>query len=129
MCLRKLAIVDDSLNALGAPKEYQRQRNWIIRIIVGWIVNIFFQLAYFKFFVIFVLHYDVTFWSLTLNTFPLVYSYNIIILSLLISAAILGLVLHTCIHLFCKLLFCKLFIDIVRQNVHRVKHLKTCRNM
>ena len=103
MCLRKLAIVDDSLEALGMPKEYQRLRNWIIRIIVGWIVHIFYQLAYANFLIIFVLHYDVTFWNITLNTFLFKYSENVIIVSVLISAAILGLVLHMCIHLFCKL--------------------------
>ena len=129
MCLRKLAIVDDSLEALGAPKEHQRLRNWIIRIIVGWIVYIFYKLAHANVVTIFVLQYDITFWTVTLSIFPFIYSENIIILSALISAAILGLVLHMCIHLFCKLLFCKVFIDIVRQNVHRVKHLKTCRNI
>ncbi|KYN17870.1 hypothetical protein ALC57_09752 [Trachymyrmex cornetzi] len=45
MCLRKLSEVDDTLEALGAPKEYQRLRNWIIRIIIGWIVYIFFYMA------------------------------------------------------------------------------------
>jgi len=102
-CLRKLAIVDDSLEALGAPKEYQKLRNWIIRIIVGWLVYIFYQLACANVFFISFLQYDITFWTITLNTFPFIYSENIIILSALISAAILGLVLHMCIHLFCKL--------------------------
>jgi len=112
MCLRKLAIVDDSLEALGMPKEYQRLRNWIIRIIVGWIVHIFYQLAYENFLIIFVLHYDVTFWSITLNTFLWSYVGNIIILSALISAAILGLVLHMCIYLFCKLFLLTLCVKI-----------------
>ena len=35
MCLRELAIVDDTLETLGMPKEYQKLRNWIIRIING----------------------------------------------------------------------------------------------
>ena len=103
MCLRELAIVDDTLEALGVPKEYQRLRNWIIRIIVGWIVHIFYHLAYINFIIIIVLHYDVTaFWIMMLNTFLFNYSNFIIILSALISAAILGLVLYMCIHLFCK---------------------------
>ncbi|KYQ49532.1 hypothetical protein ALC60_11397 [Trachymyrmex zeteki] len=42
MCLRELAITDETLEALGTPKEYQRLNNWIIRIIIGWIVYIFF---------------------------------------------------------------------------------------
>ncbi|KYN40116.1 hypothetical protein ALC56_05476, partial [Trachymyrmex septentrionalis] len=103
MCLRKLAIVDDSLEALGAPKQYQRLRNWIIRIIVGWFVFGFYKLAY-TYFIIFVLHYDITaFWSITLDIFLYNYTNNVIILSALISAVILGLVLHMCIYLFCKL--------------------------
>ena len=102
-CLRELAIVDNSLEALGVPKEYQRLRNWIIRIIVGWIVFVFYQFAYINFLIIFVFQYDWTFWAITLSTFLAVYPENVIILSALISAAILGLVLHMCIHLFCKL--------------------------
>ncbi|KYN41541.1 hypothetical protein ALC56_04048, partial [Trachymyrmex septentrionalis] len=125
MCLRKLAIVDDSLKALGAPKEYQRLRNWIIRIIVGWILYIFCQLACTNIVIIFVLHYDVTaFWNITLETFLSNYSDNVIILSALISATIFGLVLHMCIYLFCKL-----FLLTLRQNVYSVKHLKTRRNI
>jgi len=38
MCLHTLSIVDDTLKALGIPKEYERLRNWIIRMIIGWIV-------------------------------------------------------------------------------------------
>ncbi|KYN17947.1 hypothetical protein ALC57_09829 [Trachymyrmex cornetzi] len=45
MCLHELSVVDDTLEALDAPKEYQRLRNWIIRIITGWIVHIFFRMA------------------------------------------------------------------------------------
>ena len=46
MCLHEFAVIDDTLEALGAPKEYQRLRNWIIRIIIGLIVYVFCQLAY-----------------------------------------------------------------------------------
>ncbi|XP_011646875.1 uncharacterized protein LOC105433313 [Pogonomyrmex barbatus] len=38
MCLHKLSIVDDTLEILGMPKEYQRLHNWIIRTIIGWIL-------------------------------------------------------------------------------------------
>jgi len=103
MCLRELAIVDDTLEALGVPKEYQRLRNWIIRIIVGWIVYIFYELTCVNVVLIFGLQYDITFWTITLRTFLVNYPENVIILSALISAAILGLVLDMCIHLFCKL--------------------------
>ena len=108
MCLRELAIVDHTLEALGTPKEYQRLRNWIIRIIIGWIVYIFCQLIYFTF--IFV-HYDETIiWKLMLDIFLGDYASNIIILSTLISATILGLVLYICVHLICKLLLLKLCV-------------------
>ena len=46
MCLHEFAIIDDTLEALGAPKEYQRLENWIIRIIIRLIVYVFCQLAY-----------------------------------------------------------------------------------
>ncbi|KYQ49394.1 hypothetical protein ALC60_11499 [Trachymyrmex zeteki] len=45
MCLHELSIVDDTLEALGAPKKYQQLHNWIIRIIIGWIVYIVFDLT------------------------------------------------------------------------------------
>ncbi|KYN16334.1 hypothetical protein ALC57_11416 [Trachymyrmex cornetzi] len=106
MCLRELAIVDHTLEALGTPKEYQRLRNWIIRITIGWIVHVFYQLAYNYYNLLFYLKNDINFtefvhWTyvMFLNCYP---SY-VIALSALISAAILGLVLYMCIHLLCKL--------------------------
>ncbi|KYM80424.1 hypothetical protein ALC53_09163 [Atta colombica] len=42
MCLYELSLVDDTIEAIGAPKKYQRLRKWIIRIIIGWIVYIFY---------------------------------------------------------------------------------------
>ncbi|KYN36755.1 hypothetical protein ALC56_08546 [Trachymyrmex septentrionalis] len=45
MCLHELSVVDDTLEALGAPKEYQRLRNWIIRTIIGWIIFICFDIS------------------------------------------------------------------------------------
>ncbi|KYN02535.1 hypothetical protein ALC62_06646 [Cyphomyrmex costatus] len=44
-CLRELSIVDNSLEALGAPKEYRMLRNLIIRIIIGWIAILFINLT------------------------------------------------------------------------------------
>ncbi|CAL1676351.1 unnamed protein product [Lasius platythorax] len=41
MCLRKLSIVDDTLEMLGTPKEYQRLYNWVIGVIIGWIALVF----------------------------------------------------------------------------------------
>ncbi|KYN50229.1 hypothetical protein ALC62_04333 [Cyphomyrmex costatus] len=36
MCLHELSIVDDTLEALGAPKKYRVLRKWILRITIGW---------------------------------------------------------------------------------------------
>ncbi|KYN50171.1 hypothetical protein ALC62_01170, partial [Cyphomyrmex costatus] len=44
-CLRELSIVDNSLEALGVPKEYRMLRNLIIRIIIGWIATVFINLT------------------------------------------------------------------------------------
>ena len=41
MHLRELSVVDDTLEALGAPKKYQWLRKWIIRLMIGWIVYVF----------------------------------------------------------------------------------------
>ncbi|KYN02766.1 hypothetical protein ALC62_06407 [Cyphomyrmex costatus] len=41
ICLRELSVVNDTLETLGAPNEYHRMRNWIIRIIIGCIVFVF----------------------------------------------------------------------------------------
>ncbi|KYM99687.1 hypothetical protein ALC62_09603 [Cyphomyrmex costatus] len=41
VCLHELSIVDDTLEALGAPKKYRVLRKWILRIIIGWITYIF----------------------------------------------------------------------------------------
>lgn len=38
-CLRKLAIVDDSLEMLGTPKEYRQLYSWMIRMVIGWIIT------------------------------------------------------------------------------------------
>jgi len=54
MCLHKLSLVDDTMEAVGLPKKYQCLRKWIIRITIGYIVYMFYQFAVnilqFKFF-------------------------------------------------------------------------------
>ncbi|KYQ47824.1 hypothetical protein ALC60_13140, partial [Trachymyrmex zeteki] len=93
MCLRELAIIDETLEVLGIPKEYQRLNNWIIRIIIGWIAYICFDLAYYdiKFFLLNdILNF--TFSScflLMYYIFMRCYPIYIIILSSLITATIL----------------------------------------
>jgi len=98
MCLYEFAIIDDTLETLGAPKEYQRPRNWIIRIIIGFIVYVFYQLASFIVSIL-ILNNDInlTFFVIIHTTqiaFLINYPSNVIILSALISAAIFGLVLY-----------------------------------
>ena len=108
MCLRELAIVDDTLEALGAPKEYQRLRKWIIRIIIGGIAFFFYKLAYRDLRVFFLFNFDINFFLFLFAMyfgFLTDYSSNVIVLSALISAVILGLVLYLCIHLLCNLLW------------------------
>ncbi|KYQ54043.1 hypothetical protein ALC60_08500 [Trachymyrmex zeteki] len=46
MCLHELSLVDDIMEAVGAPKEYQRLRKCIIRITILWIAYLFQSLAY-----------------------------------------------------------------------------------
>ncbi|KYN14557.1 hypothetical protein ALC57_13234 [Trachymyrmex cornetzi] len=105
-CLRELAIVDHTLEALGTPKEYQRLHNWITRIIIGWIVYVFWKFAYGYYVSLFYLEKDINFIAFVFWTYIVIvdnYPSNVIALSALISAAILGLVLYMCIHLLCKL--------------------------
>ncbi|KYN30138.1 hypothetical protein ALC57_00400 [Trachymyrmex cornetzi] len=88
ICLRELAIVDHTLEAFGMPKEYQ----WTIRISIGLIVYVCHFVTYSAFLYSFI--YDVTIpWGWILNIFVLYYPHIVVVLSALISAAILGLVL------------------------------------
>ncbi|KYN29416.1 hypothetical protein ALC57_01139 [Trachymyrmex cornetzi] len=42
MCLHELSLMDDTLEAVGLPKKYQRLRKWTIRITIGCFVYIMF---------------------------------------------------------------------------------------
>ncbi|KYM93985.1 hypothetical protein ALC62_15404, partial [Cyphomyrmex costatus] len=44
-CLRELSVVDNTLEALGVPKNYRMLRFLIIRIIIGWIATLFINLT------------------------------------------------------------------------------------
>ncbi|KYN27517.1 hypothetical protein ALC57_03093 [Trachymyrmex cornetzi] len=99
-CLRELAIVDHTLEVLGTPKEYHRLRNWIIRIIIGWIVFVFWQSMCDNFYFFFYFNIDINFTGFVTVMYTALlknYPSNIIAFSALISAAILGLVLYMCI--------------------------------
>ncbi|KYN18969.1 hypothetical protein ALC57_08642 [Trachymyrmex cornetzi] len=89
MCLYELSVVDSTLEALGAPNEYQRLRNWIIRIIIGWIVYIFCYTAEFLY-VEFPLPDEPTDSVTIYLTFLEFYPEFVIILSALIWGTILG---------------------------------------
>jgi len=41
MCSHELSLVDDTMEAVGSPKKYQRLRKWIIRIVIGYFVYMF----------------------------------------------------------------------------------------
>ncbi|KYM79269.1 hypothetical protein ALC53_10282, partial [Atta colombica] len=45
MCLHKLSLVDDTMEAIGSPKKYQRLSKWINRIIIGYIVYMFYEFS------------------------------------------------------------------------------------
>ncbi|KYQ60739.1 hypothetical protein ALC60_00186 [Trachymyrmex zeteki] len=94
MCLHELSLVDDIMEAIGAPKEYQRLRKWIIRIIILWIVYIFQNLAEVIYFTWFGLNldFDGIYKCCVIN-----YPKFVHVLSALIWGTILGLV---CKHLF-----------------------------
>ncbi|KYQ53343.1 hypothetical protein ALC60_07535 [Trachymyrmex zeteki] len=93
MCLRKLAIVDDTLEVLGTPKEYQRLRNWIIRIIIGWLAYIFSKFACFNIiYYFFDNNYGINSTFVAYMVMLVEYSTYVIVLNILISATILGLV-------------------------------------
>ncbi|KYM99163.1 hypothetical protein ALC62_10132 [Cyphomyrmex costatus] len=51
ICLRELSVVNDTLETLGAPNEYHRIRNWIIRVIIGCIVFVFYDMITTVFFI------------------------------------------------------------------------------
>jgi len=90
MCLYELSVVDDTLETLGAPKEYQQLRNWTIRIIIGWIVHISFYLAVYLYWM-FLINVDIYFFHIY-GLLLIGYPKFINILSAMIYGTILGLV-------------------------------------
>ncbi|KYQ54678.1 hypothetical protein ALC60_06447 [Trachymyrmex zeteki] len=87
MCLHELSLVDDIMEAVGAPKEYQRSRKWIIRITILWIVYVFQSLVHLTYFNWFFLHlgfYEI--YEICMMNYP----YFLHFLSALICGTILG---------------------------------------
>ena len=88
MCLHELSLVNDTMEAIGLPKKYQRLRKWIIRITIGYIVYMFYQLATYILSVKFLHQYNVKFYVVLSIIYPnFVYGSNILILG-----SVLGLV-------------------------------------
>ncbi|KYM76115.1 hypothetical protein ALC53_13600, partial [Atta colombica] len=86
MCLNELSIIDDTLEALGVSKKYQRLHNWIIRIIIGWIIYFYYGLAISIYKVYFIKMYSK-------ERFYLQFVNNFLIDVYILSALIFGIVL------------------------------------
>ncbi|KYN03594.1 hypothetical protein ALC62_05552, partial [Cyphomyrmex costatus] len=89
--LRELSVVDDTLEALGAPNEYHQLRNWIIRILMRCIAYVFYDIAI-------VLYIKYTFYNDKILSVPdltlaLQYSECVNISNVLICGIVLG---YTC---------------------------------
>jgi len=102
MCLHELSLVDDTLEAVGTSKEYQRLRKWIIRIIIGWIVCTFNEFASITY-INFVHGYNTNLIE-TYFLFVMRFPKYVHILGTLIWGTIFGLV-YIYKHLFRKLFF------------------------
>ncbi|KYN36515.1 hypothetical protein ALC56_09130 [Trachymyrmex septentrionalis] len=89
MCLRELSLVDNTMEAIGSPKKYQRLHKWIIRITIGYIVYMFYSLAIFTLIPKFL--YNTNFYVI-IGTLPIFYSEFVLVLSALIWGTILGCV-------------------------------------
>ncbi|KYN06076.1 hypothetical protein ALC62_02987, partial [Cyphomyrmex costatus] len=89
ICLHELSIVDDTLEALGAPKKYRMLRKWILRITIGWNIYSFIDFeAISVFFVLYPLQ-TISF-SYLYNTFIFCYLKYIITSNALICGTVLG---------------------------------------
>ncbi|KYN07078.1 hypothetical protein ALC62_01950 [Cyphomyrmex costatus] len=89
ICLRELSIVDDTLEALGVPKEYQILRNWIIRIIIGWIAIIFNNIVQTIYSAVVLFGSKISF-KIVFHILLACYIKNVVILSALICGTVLG---------------------------------------
>ncbi|KYN06946.1 hypothetical protein ALC62_02102, partial [Cyphomyrmex costatus] len=92
ICLRELSIVDDTLEALGSPKEYQMLSNWINRIMIGWIAITFTSLAItiYTFPIYYPSYSSLSFFGKFFSVVIVTYSQNVIDLSSLICGIVLG---------------------------------------
>ncbi|KYN02262.1 hypothetical protein ALC62_06900, partial [Cyphomyrmex costatus] len=91
-CLRELSVVDNTLEALGVPKEYRLLRNWIIQIIIGWIAILFINLTM-SIFYDFIVHNILSILIILFKTFWLIWptnTDNVITLSALTCGTVLG---------------------------------------
>ncbi|KYM98566.1 hypothetical protein ALC62_10533 [Cyphomyrmex costatus] len=119
-CLNELSIVDDTLEALDVPKEYQRLHYWIIRIIIGFIVYIFADLTT-TFYMLYLYEIDINF-TIIFTIFVNYYPVYVTILSALIWGTIFRYIssrfhrINDGLHVFCSNLS-KINTDYRRQNI------------
>ncbi|KYN39824.1 hypothetical protein ALC56_05764 [Trachymyrmex septentrionalis] len=93
MCLRELSLIDDTMEAIGSQKKYQRMRKWIIRITIGYIVYMFFKVTLFSLILKFYTDWnDINFYIILFGMLLNYYPDFIQILSALIWGTILGYV-------------------------------------
>ncbi|KYM84775.1 hypothetical protein ALC53_05057 [Atta colombica] len=71
MCLHELSLVDDTMEAVNAPKKYQRLRKWIIRIIIGCSIHIFYYFAEPIYLLLTFTHYMIGIFTIFYFCFPL----------------------------------------------------------
>jgi len=92
MCLHEFSLVDDTMEAIGSPKKYQRLRKWIIRIIIGYITYVFYQLASCAYIQIMYYYLNYNCFVITCRVFLFSYRDFVHIASVLIWGTILRLV-------------------------------------
>jgi len=83
--------VDNTMEVIGSSKKYQCLRKWIIGIIIGYIVFVFYQFAVFVLGLKFLYENNINF-SLIYLIFLSIYPELVHVLNALICGIILGLV-------------------------------------
>jgi len=91
MCLREFSLVDDTMDAIGSPKKYQRLHKWIIGITNGYIVYMFYQLAVYTLILKLFYQININFYAI-FAIFSFFYREFVHVLCALIWGTILGLV-------------------------------------
>ncbi|KYM97696.1 hypothetical protein ALC62_11597 [Cyphomyrmex costatus] len=107
-------MVDDTLEALGAPKEYHVLRKWVHRITIGWNVSFFIDLVR-STSINFAFHSHENLLYILYESFIFVYLNYIIVSSVLICETVLGYA-SSRFHRINNLLLCVIYSDIFENN-------------